>query len=741
MKQVIQNYKTGELQLVDVPPPALKKGCLLIQNLFSLVSVGTEKNILEMAKKSLLGKAMARPDLVKKVIAMAQIEGILETYKAAMARLDNPVPLGYSSAGVVLEAGAEVEGFSKGDRVACAGSEFASHAEIVCIPENLCVKLPDDVDFESGSFVALGGIALQAVRLANSSLGDRVAVIGLGLLGQITVQILRSAGCHVFAIDISEEKVKRSIASGAEKGFVSGKGDIFSAARDFAPQGFDSIIIMAATESNEPLELASEIARERARIIAAGLVGLDIPRKVFFEKELELVVSRAWGPGVFDPLYIDKNRDYPYSYVRWTAKRNMEEFIAQIASGGVSVRSLLSHRFSIDRALEAYDLILKGKEPFMGVVLEYPQKEILPDRFKVTFIQKTAGKEIASSSSPYKPSVNVGLIGAGLFATGTVLPNLKSLKDVHLRGIAEATGIKGQHTAKKFHFDYFTTDYKDLLKDEEVHLIFVLTRHGAHAHFVSEALKAGKNVFTEKPLCINEEQLQGIITAYRAISSGGPAPIVMVGFNRRFSPFSIWLKEKFRNLNEPLSIHCTVNAGFAAANHWVHDPEDGAGRIIGEVCHFIDLIQYFTDSVASTVYAETLRCQGYKESDNVSISIKMANGSIASILYVASGDKRYPRERVEIFGGGSVGVIENFKKALHMSGGRKKILKNLLSVDRGHRKEIQVLIEAIKEKKTQPIPLEEYISTTLTTFAVEKSLREGAPFPVRGLAEDSPVQK
>jgi len=741
MKQIIQNYKTGELQIVEVPAPASKKGFVLAQNVSSLLSIGTEKNMIEMAKKSLLGKALERPDLAKQVIAKAKAEGIIEARKAAMARLDNPVPLGYSCAGVVINVAEGVQEFKKGDMVACAGSGYASHAELVCVPQNLCVKIPESVDFESASFVALGGIALQAVRMANPSLGERVAVIGLGLLGQITVQLLKAVGCHIFGIDISEEKIKMAIENGAEEGAVSGKVDVFNATREFAPNGFDSVIIMASSKSNEPLELAAKIARERAKIVATGLVGLNIPRKIFFEKELEFVVSRAWGPGVFDPFYTEKNIDNSYAYVRWTAKRNMEEFLYQISNGSVKVKHLITHRFPIEKALEAYDLILKGKEPYLSVLITYPDSEkiISQETPKSIFIVPKTQEH--KKLDKHVETLKVGFIGAGLFATGTLLPILKSFKKVRLKGVATATGIKAQHTAKKFGFEYFTTDYKELLKDDEIDLIFILTRHGSHAHFVIEALKAGKNVFVEKPLCINEEQLKEItsvcteINSPDAMKSAGAlslkTQVLMVGFNRRFSTFSIWLKERFKVINEePISIHCTVNSGYVPPENWIHDPEDGGGRIIGEVCHFVDLVQFFTDSLPVRVIAETINSNSYMPSDNVSITLKMKNGSICSILYVTSGDKRYPRERVEIFGGGAVGIIENFKKATFVYKGNKKKIENWLSLDRGHKKEIEILISSIMNNQLTPVPFEEYIYTTLTTFAIEESLRACLPMEV-----------
>jgi len=738
MKQVLQSYKTGELSVVNVPSPAVRPGRVLVRNVASLVSAGTEKHMLEMAKKSLAGKALARPDLVRQVIAKARAEGILEAYYQAMNRLDTPVPLGYSSAGIVIEVGAGVEGFSKGDGVACAGSGYASHAEIISVPKNLCVKIPQGVSFESAAFVALGGIALEAVRLADVTLGSKVVVIGLGLLGQITVQLLKAAGCHVFGLDLVPKKVQMALEHGAEVGAVIGQGDVKAAVREFAPQGADAVIITAATSSNEPLELAAEVARERARIIATGLVGLHVPREPFFDKELELVVSRAWGPGVFDPFYVERGIDYPYTYARWTAKRNLEEFLAQLASGTVKVNHLITHRFPIERATEAYDLILKGKESYIGVLITYPKAtEAAKGLIKQRRVELKPPSQ--RTQKPKGETIGIGAIGAGLFATTTLFPMLRRLNGVRLRGVATATGLSGRHAGKKFGFQYCTTDYRELLSDPKIDLILVLTRHGSHAHFVVEALGAGKSVHVEKPLAVTKEQLRSVIEAYNdAQQKAGDSakPILSVGFNRRFSPFSLWLKEKFQRVKEPLAIHCTVNAGVVPADHWVHDPKQGGGRIIGEVCHFVDLIQFLTGSVQVWVYGETLDSEAYQPSDNVVVTLKMANGSIGSITYVAGGDKAFPRERVEVFGGGAVGVIENFRAASFTQQGRHRRKRSWLGLDRGHRSETQALLDAIRTGGPEPVAFEEYLYTTLATFAIEDSLKKSEPIEV-ALGENS----
>lgn len=765
MRQLIQSYQKGKLSTISVPAGSARKSHLLVCTRASLVSVGTEKYMLEMARKSLVGKALARPDLVRQVVAKAQAEGMLEAWRQAMNRLDTPVPLGYSSAGVVLDVGLGVEGFFVGDRVACTGSGYAGHAEVVVVPAQLCAKIPREVGLESAAFVALGGIALEAVRMARVSLGETVAVVGLGLLGQIAVQLLNAAGCRVFGIDIDPLRTEMALRNGAEATTVSSPR---SAAIDMTRnwtghEGADAVIILAASSSNEPLELAAEICRERGRIVAAGLVGLEIPRKPFYDKELELVVSRGWGPGLYDPNYTEKGLDYPIAYARWTAKRNMEAFLAQLARGAVRVDHLITHRFPFARALEAYDLILEGKEPHMGVLLSYPTPDNGPqmaDLIRRVDLRPKAVQPVRSMDVD-KQSTVVGLIGAGQFATGTLLPAMKSLRSIHFRGVATATGIKACHTAEKFGFDYCTTDHHEILNDPEINLVFVLTRHGSHAPLVTAALHAGKHVFVEKPLALSPEQLNEVVEAYREAGgkyggdtkarSNAPAhhfnpspPILFVGFNRRFSPFARWVKECFASIAEPPAVHCTINAGVVSPDHWVHDPEQGGGRIMGEICHFVDLIQYFTGSVPARVYAETPEVKGQKPSDNAVITLKMANGAVGSITYLAGGDKRYPRERVEVFGGGAVGVIENFKAATFTRGGRQQRVRNWLSVDRGHRGEIEALLDAIRRGGPAPVAIEEYVFTTMATLAIEESLRQGMPVSVRieepegpGMASDS----
>ena len=539
MRQVSQNYRTGRLS-VDVVPVGLPgRGQVLVRTTASLVSSGTERSMIELAHKSLLGKAMARPDLVKRVIAKAKADGVLEAWRQAMGRLDVPVALGYSSAGVVLEVGEGVDGLAVGDRVACTGQGYAGHQEVASVPANLCARVPDGVQAESAAFVALGGIALEAVRQAHAGLGDTVVVLGLGLLGQIAVQVLKAAGCHVIGMDIDPRRAEMALGRGAEL-VATDYGELAATChRATSGKGVDAVIVMASSDSNEPLEQAAELCREKGRIVATGQVGLEVPRRAFYDKELELVVSRAWGPGVYDPAYT-RGLDYPIGYARWTAGRNIGEFLRLLQDGRVSVDDLITHRFPLDRAQEAYRLILEGDEPHIGVVLTYP------DEASAGPVSRRVGlrPETRPSPSP-KAELGVGVIGGGLFARSTMLPALKKTPGLTLRGIATSTGLSARHAAQRSGFDYCATDYREVVQDPEVDLVFVLTRHGSHAAMAADCLEAGKHVFVEKPLALDREQLARVEEAYRASRDMDRPPVLMVGFNRRYSSTVRWLRDRF----------------------------------------------------------------------------------------------------------------------------------------------------------------------------------------------------
>jgi predicted dehydrogenase/threonine dehydrogenase-like Zn-dependent dehydrogenase len=718
MKQIVQNYRTGKLKLEDVPIPRLRDNGVLVRNHFSLISSGTEKSMIELAKKSIIGKARERPDLVKQVIDKVKRENFLSTIQAVFRKLDTPVPLGYSCAGEVIEVGRDIDEFRICDFVACAGAGYASHAEVVSVPKNLCVKIPQTVRLEQAAFTTLGAIALQGVRIADPTLGENFAVIGLGLLGLLTVQILRASGCRVLGIDVNEDRVKLSRQLGAHQVAIRGQADIHSVATAFSKgRGVDAVIITAATRSSDPVALAGEISRDRGRVVAVGAVKLDLPRKVYYEKELDLRLSRSYGPGRYDPVYEEKGFDYPIGYVRWTERRNMEEFLELIEANQINIEKIITHRFHIDDALKAYDLIAEEKKAqSLGVLLTYDTS-------------RTFEKKILLSVKPPQAilgkRVTLGMVGAGNFALGTLLPILKGMKEVDLKGLA-TTGLTAKFAGDKYGFQYCTSDTTELFKDQAIHAVIIATRHDLHASLSVAALREGKKVFVEKPLAVSLEGLREVLDARRQ-SSGD----VMVGFNRRFSPFIQKIKEQFFGRTDPLMLFYRVNAGHVPKEHWVHDPTEGGGRIVGEVCHFIDLLQFVCDSTPVRVYAETISAgnESIANRDNVIITIQLADGSIGSIGYSAGGDKSYSKERIEIFGNLSVGIIDDFKMARFFHAGKSRKLRQSQQ-DKGYEEELKQFLRWVKGEIQTPVSLEESALTTLATLASVDSIQKGVPVSV-----------
>lgn len=722
MKQVVQQYSTGKISVEEVPAPLVSARGVLVRNRASVVSAGTEKLMIELAKKSLLGKALARPDLAKQVIDKVRTEGLKEAFTQSMSRLDTPVPLGYSCAGEIIDVGAAVQSLSRGQRVACLGHPYASHAEIVSVPKNLVCPIPEGVSFEEASFVGVGAIALHGVRHAEVQLGDRVAVIGLGLLGLIAVQLLKAAGARVIGMDVDPRKIEIAGDLGMDAGIAIGEQDALSAVREFTRGlGADSVLIFASTRSNHPIELAGEIARERARIVAVGAVGLGLPRELYYHKELSLVVSRSWGPGIEDPGYERRGVDYPISYVRWTQQRNMEAFLEAVKDGKVDVKKLITHRFPFEDALEAYKLITgERKEPYIGIVLHYKEGAV-PER-RMSFPNVISAKAPRGGS---QGPIAVGFIGAGLFAKSVLLPAVRGEKGVLLRGLSTASGSSGLHSAKKFGFEYCTTDYREILDDQGINTVFIATRHNLHAGIACEALCAGKNVFVEKPLATSEVELAKVYDVAR--ESPG---ILMVGFNRRFSPCAVAAKQWLGNESGSMSIICRVNAGYVPSSSWVQDQEEGAGRIVGELCHFVDLVQYLAGSEVESVWADALGGQQDEVvPDNVHVNLRLRDGSVATIVYTAKGCKRFSRERVEVFRGESVCVIDNFRHAVFVSPTRR-LHRTSMGVDRGHGAEVTYFLRAVRDPSIHEGMLESYVATTLTTFKVEEALKCRQPVNV-----------
>ena len=718
MKQVLQNLRTGKTTVEEVPVPRPQPGTALVRTGASLVSAGTERMVVEFAEKSLLGKAQARPDLVRQVLDKARREGLLTTVDAAFNRLDQPMSLGYSSAGTIEALGEGLTGFQIGQRVACAGGGYAVHADYVTVPRHLMTPLPDAVDFESGAFTTLGAIALHGFRLAQPQLGDRVAVIGLGLLGLLTVGIAAAAGCRVLAVDLDPARIKLAENLGA---VAVARADAEAAARSLTDdRGCDSVLICAATDSNDPIDLAGAIARDRGVVVAVGAVGLEIPRKTYFSKELTFLVSRSYGPGRYDPQYEEKGQDYPIGYVRWTEGRNLGAFVELLEMKRLDVQPLITHRFPIDRAPEAYDLILgKEAEGFLGVLITYQHDDDLPDPRL-----KPAPNETSTEPPTRKPGapVSVGILGAGNFASAVLFPILGKRQDLQLAGVASASGVNAQSALKRFGFKYATSDPDRIIGDPAIDAVGILTRHHLHAEQVLAAIDAGKHVFCEKPLAITPAELDQISEALTRAKS---APLLMVGFNRRFAPLAGRLQDFLAGRREPVMAHYRVNAGYLPLDHWLHDPETGGGRIIGEGCHFIDFLTFLVGEVPTSVSAAALPDTGRYRQDNVLLTMQYPDGSIGTVSYLANGDKSFAKERVEVFSGGQVAVLDDFRSLEMVVEGRRQTIRARFRQDKGHAAAWEVFLSAIQSNGAPPIPYDHLLGVTRATFAAVEALQTG----------------
>ena len=697
--------------------PALQKGRVLVRTVASLISAGTERAAVELVSKGLVQEARQRPDLVKAVVAKVKSEGLLNTFASVRDKMAASQSLGYSAAGIVEAVAEDVTEFRAGDRVACAGVGFASHAEVLSVPKNLCVHLPDGVSFESGAYGTLGAIALQGVRLAEPTLGESVVVIGLGLVGQLTVQLLKANGCRVFGLDLDQSRVALALELGGDKAVVSSEAAAKEIETWTKGYGADAVLITAATDSNQPIELAARVSRLKGRVIVVGMTGMDIPRAPFFSRELKLVISMSYGPGRYDPEYEERGHDYPLPYVRWTEKRNIESFLELIADGRLNVERLTTHRFPIDEADRAYQLISgELQEPNLGVVLNYdPESEVI----------RKVSLGAASPVRKSEKSIGLGVIGAGGYVPAMLLPHFKTER-VEFRSIATATGVTAHDVGKRFGFAYAMSSAEEVLDDASVNLVVIGTRNNTHAELARSALERNKHVFCEKPLALNDEQLDSVLEAARS----SPAKL-MVGFNRRFAPLTQRAKEFFSNVDAPLSILYRVNAGRIPNEHWMQNAEEGGGRIIGEGCHFVDLIQYLVGAPPVSVFAESIGARSSKivDADSVIITLRFADGSNGSVAYLAEGDKGLAKERVEIFGGGRAFVLDDFRRATLYKDGREEQVA-LKAQDKGQQEQVRVVCASVLQGGAAPIGLDELAATTRATFRVLDSLRERQPFDI-----------
>ena len=722
MKQLLQHTRSGELRIEDVPAPVAQPGGLVVQNHFSVVSAGTERATVEFARKNMLGKARSRPDLVRQVLGRVRSQGLLGTYRTVKERLDHYVPLGYSSAGRVLEVGDGSEDFAPGDLISCAGSGYANHAEVVFVPRNLAARLPEGVTPRDGAFATLGAIALQGIRRADLTLGESVAVIGLGLLGRLTVQILRAYGFPVLGLDVNATQVEATTESGMEAGAVIGRDDVDAAGQSFSGgAGVDAVIITAATSTSEPVELAGRLLRERGRVSVVGDVRMDVPRRVYYGKELDLRVSRSYGPGRYDPSYEEHGIDYPLPYARWTEQRNMAEFLRLVSLGRLDLSRIATHTFSFERATEAYRLVVDNPqgESFLGVLLEYPEAA----EIRLGRVELGAGRKARPKAAP--EVLRAGLIGAGSFMRGTIVPTLTTLKGLQIEAVVSASGASANEVASKRGARYVASDYTEILRDPDVDVVFAATRHHMNARIAEDALVAGKHVHVEKPLALNLEELRSVAGA-----ASGASALLSVGFNRRFAPDAVAAKSHFDGRTTPLMMHCTVNAGYIPADSWVHDPVQGGGRILGEVCHFVDLLHFFAGACPTRVFATRLPPSGdaVLHDDNVMVTVDFADGSRGSIAYCALGPERLPKERVELLGAGRAAMLDDFR---HLELYRGSSVKRTgRRQDKGHLAQFRAFADAIRSGGPAAVPLEELLLSTLATLCILDSLRSGTPVQV-----------
>lgn len=715
MKKLIQNLNSGETLVFETPTPVAERSKILIQSSQSVVSPGTERMLQQFGKAGYLEKARQQPDKVRQTLEKLRTDGLATTVDTVRDKLDQPIPLGYCNTGTVLEVGEGVTGFNVGDRVASNGP----HAEIVNVAQNLCAKVPDEVSDESAAFTVLGAVALQGIRLAQPTMGECVVVTGLGLVGLITVQLLRAQGCRVLGIDPDPSRVALARQFGAEVVDLSAGDDPLQVAHSLSRgRGVDAVLITASTKSNEPVSQAAKICRKRGRIVLVGVTGLELSRAEFYEKELSFQVSCSYGPGRYDPEYEDKGHDYPVGYVRWTEQRNMEAVLDMMATGALDVAPLISHRFAFDDALDAYEL-LGSDEPSLGILLEYSGKASMEEHSAVVLNEPVA----ARAGEPV-----LGFIGAGNYAGRVLMPAFRKAGG-RLRSVVSGSGLSGVHQGKKHGFEQVVGDAREVFEDEAINAVVIATRHDSHAGFVVEALGAGKHVFVEKPLGLSIEEVEGVGLAIRDLviapkkaSADSDAvavgPLLMVGFNRRFAPQVQKIKELLEGAGGPSGFVMTVNAGAIAADHWTQDPEVGGGRIVGEACHFVDLLRFLAGAAIESHHVSWMRPgQGVDLKDNATISLNFADGSVGTIHYLANGSRKFPKERLEVFNGGRILQLDNFRslKGFGWPGFKKM---NLRKQDKGQSACAAAFLEAIREGRPSPIPLDEILEVSRVSIEI-----------------------
>ncbi len=718
MKQVVQNYRTGNLSLEDVPAPICRRGGVVVRTCFSLVSTGTERMKVTQARMSLIAKARARPDKVKQVIDSVRQVGLSESLNKVRERLDALTPLGYSMAGIVEEVGDGIDDLRVGDLVACAGEGIACHAEFVAVPRNLCAKLPEGVDPADAAFATVGAIAMHGVRQAGVSLGDTVLVVGLGLVGLLGVQILKAAGCKVIGVDLDEKKLALARDCGADLALHRNDSALTDAIEQ-ATNGFgvDAAYIAASTKSADPMTLAGQVVRDRGNVVIVGMVPVEADWQTYYEKELNVILSRSYGPGRYDASYEKKGVDYPIGYVRWTEGRNLEEFLRLVGNGSLKPKQLKPSVYPLTDAPDAYQALHDGAgDDAVAILFKYPTDAPITRRVELT---------PTTASNGQAGTVNLALIGAGNFATATLIPAMKKADGAHLKTICSAGGLSARSAAGRHGFEYCTSEFDEVLRNESVHAVVIATRHDTHATFAAKALRAGKHVFVEKPLALTPNELQDVIAAQQ--TSGR---ILMPGYNRRFSPLAQSIHAAFAKRSSPIEITCRVNAGALGKDSWYQDADEGGWRIVSEGCHFVDLIQYIAGAKIERAYAEMIggRVSG-QQNDNCIATLRLEDGSIATLAYIANGDTAAGKERVEVFGQGTTAVIDNWRQATIHANGKKETIAPK-GTGKGHAAEMAAFVNAIRSGGNAPIEIDDAINTTATTFAISKSLLTERPIYV-----------
>ncbi len=712
MKAVVQSYRSGAVQVEDVPVPHCPENGVLVRNIASLVSVGTERSMIELGRKSLIGKARARPDLLKRALEKGRREGYWKVFQESLARLDSPVPLGYSSAGVIVEVGVAAHGFSPGQRVACVGHTFASHAEFASVPSNMACPIPEQVSYEEAAFCMLGAIAMHGVRTTQLALGGRVAVIGLGLLGLLAAQILRAYGCEVFGMDPDPSKVELCKSLGISEATTSFDELSQMVALATEGSGCDAVVVAAATKSADPVNRAVALCREKGRIVVLGVADIHPDRNELWKKEIELIVSKAGGAGALDPLYEIDGIDLPIGVARWTQGRNVQEFLRLLAEGGITVDKLITHRFSIDEAGLLYKRLVDGElKGVVGAILQYSPDAELSRRMSLN-----------TRLHPTSQQPGLAVLGAGLFGRAVFLPALAKSKAFDLKVLVTNSGVNAAHEAKKFGFRECATDSMPVYRRQDIHALIGLLPHSQHAKTVHAALDAGKHLLIEKPLCIDSRELAEIRAA---LAEKASLPVLMVGHNRRYSRHVTRMKEWLGKRSEPLVLSIRVNAGYVPAEHWVHKPEHGRSRIIGECTHFIDLAVALAGCHIHTVQA--IRIVGNDKTvinnDNVSVSFRFTDGSIGALVYTAEGPRTVERERIEVFWEKKAIVSTDFRRTEFYTA-QGKTLFSTRSQNYGYEEELTHFAAAVQGKAAVEPPLEDTLHVMASTLAIEQSLAE-----------------